>query len=429
MAFGKKLTQQREEKQYVELQQTQNQTSSQDYIDVEEEVQPKENTTQEGHLQDNKQKPLLNEVTFLQTKKGKNAGGTKRWRYNYCSKKYSSSYTRINYLFFGPPVGVKPEVTRCTVMLANRALLQQLRKKVEEAEKTCISPSLTRSTVNNKLPPTSSPIEKAFRVWERHEVDMAVERFLCANGIPFNVLRSPETVVMTTEMKIAPKDYKHLSVDRARTSLLDDCKRDVEKECAPVSDTWLTQGISIVSDGGTNIKKKPLINVIASNSRGSMFLYAEDFFGVVKTGKEIANFLLKSIDAVTMSPTSWWSTYGAKAPQLSEISLKVLSQPISSSSAERVWSTYSYIHNVKRNRLNSLRADKLVFIHSNIRLISCSTSGYKDGPYRKWDVNLETLYLDDSGARLEDLRWKEDGDGLDKEDMVPASKRQRYEDF
>ena len=73
-----------------------------------------------------------------------------------------------------------------------------------------------------------------------------------------------------------------------------------------------------------------------------------------------------------------------------------------------------------------MRADKLVFIHSNIRLLSRSTSSYKDGPYRKWDVDAESSYFDDSVARLEDLRWKEDE--LDQEDGVPSSKRQRYED-
>ena len=67
------------------------------------------------------------------------------------------------------------------------------------------------------------------------------------------------------------------------------------------------------------------------------------------------------IDAVTMNPIDWWSTYGAETPELAEVAKKVLSQPISSSSAERNWSTYSYIQSVKRNRLNSKRADKLVF--------------------------------------------------------------------
>ncbi|GMI89574.1 hypothetical protein like AT4G15020 [Hibiscus trionum] len=42
------------------------------------------------------------------------------------------------------------------------------------------------------------------------------------------------------------------------------------------------------------------------------------------------------IDATTMSPISWWSTYGSETTELAEIAIRVLSQPISSSSAERV---------------------------------------------------------------------------------------------
>ncbi|KAL8156125.1 hypothetical protein AgCh_001281 [Apium graveolens] len=127
-------------------------------------------------------------------------------------------------------------------------------------------------------------------------------------------------------------------------------------------------------------------------------------------GKEgMFRSLAAKIDAVTMSPISWWSTYGAETPQLSEIAIKILSQPISSSSAERVWSTYSYIHNIKRNRLNSVRADKLVYIHTNIRLISRFTSSYKEGPYRKWDIDVENSYLEDSMAKLDELRSKDDG--------------------
>lgn len=112
-------------------------------------------------------------------------------------------------------------------------------------------------------------------------------------------------------------------------------------------------------------------------------------------------------DAVTMNPISWWSTYGSETPELAEIALKVLSQPISSSSAERVWSTYSYIHNAKRNKLNATRTDKLVFIHSNIRLLSRCSESYKKGPTRKWDINPENTFLEDSAMRLEDSNWEE----------------------
>jgi hypothetical protein len=36
------------------------------------------------------------------------------------------------------------------------------------------------------------------------------------------------------------------------------------------------------------------------------------------------------------------------------------------SAAERNWSTYSFIHSIKRNRLSSKRAEKLVAVHSTL---------------------------------------------------------------
>jgi hypothetical protein len=53
-----------------------------------------------------------------------------------------------------------------------------------------------------------------------------------------------------------------------------------------------------VSDGWTNIKGQPLLNVLASNSVGSCFLYAEDFSGIEKTSEAIAEFLLKAIEEI-----------------------------------------------------------------------------------------------------------------------------------
>lgn len=51
----------------------------------------------------------------------------------------------------------------------------------------------------------------------------------------------------------------------------------------------------------------------------------------------------------------------------------------------------------------------MVYVHTNIGLISRFTSSYKEEPYRKWDVDAETLYLEDSVVKLEELRLKEDG--------------------
>ena len=42
---------------------------------------------------------------------------------------------------------------------------------------------------------------------------------------------------------------------------------------------------------------------------------------------------------------------------------------VSSSAAERNWSTYDFIHSKKRNRLTEAKARDLVYVHSNLRLL------------------------------------------------------------
>ncbi|KAI3698708.1 hypothetical protein L2E82_42453 [Cichorium intybus] len=658
-------------------------------------------------------RPLLEEVTIVGSGTSKNVGGAKIWVCNHCKVKYTSSYTRIHTHFFGTQDKKKAEIRRCPAMLNDKEKLQRLSSKVKEAESEGVSKALknsllTRNTTSKKR------LEEAFGVMERTMVDMKIIRGLCANGIPFNVLRNPQFIEMINAIKKSPDGYKPPSSEKARTVLLDECVRDIDKDLIQVKDTWYTQGVSIISDGWTNVKHKPLINVLAVNARGAVFMYAEDYSGVEKTGVEISKFLIGAIetvgasnvlqvvtdnaanckaagreiekvykhifwspccvhtlnlifkdmanefywlndtyrrgktivkyfinhnhalsmfrensklellkvaktrfashyillkrvmdcrealattivlnswrdwvkngdentriirakvadiikddsfwedvqsvlaitkpifllikfcdgegpkigeiyekmdnmlgeikdimkenpfssyysqvekiiltrwekmniplhclgfaltprfydkhylqkmapggmqrkppnldkevvlgvmeafrrisedeeeervlreqfvtfhmkkgiysmaatqaDAVTMDGIDWWSTYGAETPELAEVAKKVLSQPISSSWAERNWSTYSYIHNVKRNRLNEKRADKLVYIHSNIRLLSRFSNSYKSGPHKKWDINPESTYIEGSSSRLEDMVWE----NLDEEDV------------
>ncbi|KAJ9538755.1 hypothetical protein OSB04_031488 [Centaurea solstitialis] len=604
-------------------------------------------------------KPLWQEVEIAGATGSKNAGGSKVWVCKHCHQQFTSSYTRIHQHFFGAQVGRKAEIKRCQALLKDRVKYESLLNKVKAVEKVGVSKSLKNSVINKKQSSTSNSkksLEESFGVMERNIVDMKIMKGLCANGIPFNVLRNPHFQEMITAINRAPAGYKAPSYDKARTVLLDECVRDVEKE--------LTSGVSIVSDGWSNVKHRPLINVIAVNSRGAMFMYAEDFSdnaanckaagrevekvhkhifwspccvhtlnlifkdlaseffwlmntyrrgkvivkyflnhthalaifrdnsklellkvaktrfashyillkrlwdcrdslattivlnswrewvkngdentrqtgilvvdtikseefwddvesilaftkpiylmikfcdgegskmgeiyekmdnmlgeikdvmvnhryaeyysrveniilarwekmtiplhclgfalsprfydknyleemapggvrrkapnfdkevmsGVMRSFKRIAEsdeearvlreqfatFHMKKglysmpaahMDAVTMDAIDWWSNYGSETPELAEVAKKVLSQPISSSSAERNWSTYAYIHNVKRNRLNSKRADKLVFIHSNIRLQSRFSKSYTTGPHKKWDVNPEKHLL------------------------------------
>ena len=67
----------------------------------------------------------------------------------------------------------------------------------------------------------------------------------------------------------------------------------------------------------------------------------------------------------------------------------MLSQVSSSSAIKRKWSTYSYIHSVKRNRLTSKRAEKFVVVHGFLRLKDRKIHEYKESPVAQWDVEPE----------------------------------------
>jgi hypothetical protein len=55
---------------------------------------------------------------------------------------------------------------------------------------------------------------------------------------------------------------------------------------------------------------------------------------------------------------------------LQKAAFKLLAQPCSSSCSERNWSTYSFRHSLKRNKMTPQRAEDLVFVHSNLILLS-----------------------------------------------------------
>ena len=72
-------------------------------------------------------------------------------------------------------------------------------------------------------------------------------------------------------------------------------------------------------------------------------------------------------DTGIMDPKVWWAIYGTCTPILPGLAMKLLGHPCSSSSCERNWSTYKYIHSIKKNKLTSQRAEDMVYIQINLR--------------------------------------------------------------
>jgi hypothetical protein len=129
-------------------------------------------------------------------------------------------------------------------------------------------------------------------------VDAKVYRFLYACCIPFNVLRSPYWHEMVQAINGAPKGYRSPGYDKARTVGLDRERAKIQGALGKFTNEWNLNGVSIVFDGWTNVKGKPLINILVVSKSGAIFLSTHDYSDRYKTGINIADALLKTIQEI-----------------------------------------------------------------------------------------------------------------------------------
>ncbi|KAL5134361.1 hypothetical protein HKD37_03G007538 [Glycine soja] len=121
-------------------------------------------------------------------------------------------------------------------------------------------------------------------------------------------------------------------------------------------------------------------------------------FANFSDGREGFDDLDSLNDRGQMDPKAWWLVHGINAPILQKVALKLFAQPFTSPCCERNWSTYSFIHSLKRNKMTPHRAEDLVFVHSNLRLLSRNTPQYHQEETKIWDVARDDFgSLDDCG--------------------------------
>ena len=97
-----------------------------------------------------------------------------------------------------------------------------------------------------------------------------------------------------------------------------------------------------------------------------------------------------SLNALTnrwaLQPLVWWQYHGSAFPTLQTLALKLLRQPYSSSCIERNWSTYKFIHSLKINKMAPTCTKDLVYVHSNLRLLSMCNEEYINTVAKMWDI-------------------------------------------
>jgi hypothetical protein len=95
----------------------------------------------------------------------------------------------------------------------------------------------------------------------------------------------------------APKGYKSPSYEKAKTVLLDKEREKIQRALTRFTKDWGDFGVSIVSDGWTNVRNQYLINVLGVSATGAVFLAAHDS-SIITSSQNIAKILLKTINNV-----------------------------------------------------------------------------------------------------------------------------------
>jgi hypothetical protein len=106
-------------------------------------------------------------------------------------------------------------------------------------------------------------------------------------------------------------------------------------------------------------------------------------------------------------PYEWWHRVGGNA--LPIIAKRILSLTCSASSCERNSSMYSFVYSKTRNRLGVDKAEALVYIYLNNRLLRQRPGA---DPVRYYDDNIFSEDSDDDGGALSQMD-DDDNDGND----------------
>jgi hypothetical protein len=102
---------------------------------------------------------------------------------------------------------------------------------------------------------------------------------------------------MVKAINKAPKGYKSPSYEKARTVLLDKERTKIQRALTWFTDEWGDFGVSIVSDGWTNVRNQHLINVLGVSASGAVFLAVHDS-SIIASAQNISDLLLKTINDV-----------------------------------------------------------------------------------------------------------------------------------
>jgi hypothetical protein len=257
--------------------------------------------------------PLQKYVTRLGGGKG---GGTTKFACHHCHTTYTGSYTRVRkhlcglmHWDEGKTVGVKtcvqvPPKDRIQCQRGEKAAQNKSKKtRVEhESSQECSSVDPHPPMLVDSLLRLHIQGVKLYQISLTKVVEMMW--ILKISGFSMHVVyhsiffAHPIGLKWVQAINGDPKGYKSPGYDKDRTLGLDRERAKIHVALGKITNAWNHHGVSILSNSWTNVKGRPLINIIGVLASGAVLLLARDYSDRYKTSINIPEPLIKIIQEI-----------------------------------------------------------------------------------------------------------------------------------
>ncbi len=172
-------------------------------------------------------------------------------------------------------------------------------KKEKEFKKQKVKQLDKLSSGEAVKPKKQSTLKVAFSKQDCLKVDQLWGRTFYANGLSFRLAKDPHFKAAVVVTASFGESYPGPpSVDRLRTTILKREKQLCRDGLASFQESLQLTGAMITSDGWSDVRRRPLLNLLVVSPKGEMFLKAVDTRGETKDAAYIVGQLIDCIREV-----------------------------------------------------------------------------------------------------------------------------------
>jgi hypothetical protein len=192
--------------------------------------------------------------------------------------------------------GVK-KCTKCPQALKNQLQDIDQAKREQETQKRKVQ-DLDEAAAALPQGPTKkqSTLKAAFGKQDKSKVDVLWGRAFYGNGLSFRLINDPHFKAAVEASADFGENYKLPSLVFLRTTLLDKEKVSVAAELKSFMASVRSSKATITSDGWSDTRNRPLLNLLMVTPKGEKFLESVDTSGDTKDADFIAQVVGKAID-------------------------------------------------------------------------------------------------------------------------------------